>query len=129
MMYVLREEPQIEFIYLAKTLGSSIGATGLVGMRLQCKPLVDSVNLLDIGISADAHDSIAVNSNVDDGHGCGQEIPTLEMRVSLIKANEMRMERTGLEVKEQTWVSVVGTNAGKTYLGETTKDGGSERRA
>jgi hypothetical protein len=127
-MYVSREEPQVGFIYLAKTLGSSISVTGLVRMRLQRKPLVDSVNLLDIGISADAQDGVAVNSYVGDGHDCGQEIPTLGMRVSLMKANEMMMERAGFEVKEQTWASVVGTNAGKTYLGETTKDGGSERR-
>src|SRR3954466_10853226 len=108
-------------MYLAKTFGSSISATGLVGMRLQCKLLVDSVDLLDIGISADAQDGVAVNSNVDDGHGCGQETPDLEMGVSRMKENVMNIERTRLEVKEQTWAPVVGTNAGKTYLCETTK--------
>jgi hypothetical protein len=40
-----------------------------------------------------------------------------------MKENVMKIERTRLEVKEQTWASVVGTNTGKTYLGETTKDG------
>lgn len=107
-IYTSHVEPHAGLTYLAESFDSSFSAASLIGVRLQCKPLVNSVDLLDVGDLTDTQDSVAVNSQVNGRHSCSQMNSRLNQMVSRMKGNEMKVRKKELQVREQTWASTLG---------------------